>query len=209
MVRNRYDPITSYMYEWSEPIIETAESKGIKVDHIIGQKVVKKEILSRIKKLNPDFVILNGHLNSKTFFCYEDQPVIEMNDTHLFTDKIVFCRACNCLKELGKKSVDKDKCKSFIGYEFEFVNVRQTNIELNPKEDKISKPIWEISNTVPISMIKGSTVVEAIEASHRRATTEILRILSRPKELGFIEVLKAIIVNDESLNYYGDGDVCI
>jgi hypothetical protein len=197
------------MYEWSEPIVETAENKGIKVDHITDQKVVKAEIVSRIKKLNPNFIILNGHGNSKTFFGYEDQFAIEIKDAHLFKDKVVFCRACNCLKKLGKETVDKHGCKSFIGYEFEFVNVRQTNIELNPKEDKISKPIWETSNVVPICLIKGSTVVEAIEASHKRATSEILRLLTHSKELGAIDVLRAIIVNDDGLNYCGDGSATI
>ncbi len=62
-MRNRYDPITNYMYEWSEPFIKIAENKGIKIDCVDEKKVIKKEVFSRIKKLNPNFIFLNGHGN--------------------------------------------------------------------------------------------------------------------------------------------------
>jgi hypothetical protein len=192
------------MYEWSEPVIKIAEEKGIKVDCIDGQKVVKKEIMSRVEKLNPNFIFLNGHGDSESFYGYENEVVIETDNATIFRDKIVFSRACNCLEKLGKDAVEKHGCKSFIGYEFEFVNVRQTDIELKPRKDKISEPIWEVSNSVPIGLIKGATVNESVEASHKKATKEISRLLFS-NELGAIAVMKAIIVNDDGLKYHGDG----
>ena len=196
------------MYEWSVPVIEIAESHGIKVDHVDGPKVMKSEIASRVEKLNPNFIFLNGHGDSKTFFGYKGQVVIEIGDTYLFKNKIVFSRACSCVKKLGRDAVKNHNCTSFIGYEFEFVNVRQTNVELKPRRDEISRPIWETSNAVPISLIKGATISESIESSHKKATKEISRLLFS-KELGAIEVMKAIIVNDEGLTYHGDGSAKI
>ncbi len=196
------------MYEWSVPVVKVAESKGIKIDLVDGPKVLKEEIVSRIEKLKPNFIFLNGHGDNKTFYGYENTPVIEIDDVDMFKDKIVFSRACNCVERLGKEAVKKHDCTSFIGYEFEFVNVRQTDIELKPREDEISRPIWEASNAVPISLIKESTVDEAIKSSHKKATKEISRLLFS-KELGSIAVLRAMIVNDEGLKYYGDGSAKI
>jgi len=192
------------MYEWSVPVMNAAEKRGIKVDRVDGQRVIKKEIVSRIEKLKPGFIFLNGHGDSKTFYGYDNEVAIGITDANIFKNKIVFTRVCNCVKKLGKKAVEKHSCTSFIGYEFEFVNVRQTNVELKLREDEISRPIWEVSNTVPISLIKGTTVTEAVESSHKKATKEISRLLFS-KELGSISVLKAILTNDEGLKYHGDG----
>lgn len=190
------------MYEWSVPVKEAAESKGIQVDCVDGPNVVKSEIVSRVRKLNHNFIFLNGHGDSKTFYGYDNEAAIKISDAGIFKNKIVFCRSCNCLKELGKESVDKHDCTSFIGYEHEFVNVRKTDVELRPREDDVSRPIWEVSNSIPKSLIKGATVSEAVEASHRKATREIARLLFS-KELGAIDALKAIITNDDGLKYHG------
>lgn len=208
LVRNDYDPITHYMYEWSIPVIEAAENRRIKVDRVDGPKVVKKEIVSRVEKLNPSFIFLNGHGDSETFYGCDNEVAIGIDDANIFKDKIVFSRACNCAKKLGKEAVENCGCTCFIGYEFEFINVRQTNVELKPREDEVSKPIWEASNTVPISLIKRSTVDESLEASHKKATKEISRLVFS-KEPGSIDVLKAIIVNDVGLKYHGDGSAKI
>gem|GEM_PF-4451386 len=68
----------------------------------------------------------------------------------------------------------------------------------------MSRPIWEASNSVPVGLVKGLTVEESIEASHKKAYKEIERILFS-SDVGAINVLKAIIVNDEGLTYHGDG----
>ena len=181
---------------------------GVKVDFVDGPKVSKKEIVSRIEKLNPSFIFLNGHGDSKIFYGYDGKEAIGICDADMFKDKIVFARACNCIEKLGREAVKKHSCTSFIGYEFEFVNVRQTDVELKPREDEISRPIWEVSNTVPIKLMKISTADEAIETSHKKTTKEISKLLFS-KELGATSVLKAMIINDEGLKYYGDGSAKI
>jgi hypothetical protein len=92
-----------------------------------------------------------------------------------------------------------------VSYEYEFVNVRQTNVEVKPRQDRVSKPIWDVSNAVPKSLIKGSTVNNAVEMSHKKASQEMGRLIFS-KELGAIQVLKAILANDEGLGYHGDGN---
>jgi len=148
VVRNDYDPITHYMYEWSKPVISLAAKKGFDVDNV-GPVVTKKEILSRIEKLSPDFLFLNGHGSSDCFCGYENEPVICMPDCGIFRGKMVFSRSCDCAKGLGRKAVDKHGCTAFIGYEYEFINVRLTTSELTPMNDYVSRPIWETSNAVP------------------------------------------------------------
>ncbi len=204
LVRNDYDPITHYMYEWSIPFIEAAESKNMKVDCVDGLSVTKSEIASRIVKLKPVFIFLNGHGDRQTFYGHGNKPAVDMSDGKLFTGKIVFSRACDCAAELGKTFAEEHACKAFIGYSMPFVNVRETNVEIKPRQDNMSRPIWEASNSVPVGLVKGLTVEESIEASHKKAYKEIERILFS-SDVGAINVLKAIIVNDEGLTYHGDG----
>lgn len=196
------------MYEWSVPIIEAAERKGIKIDKADGRDVTRSNILSRIEKTNPSFIVLNGHGNEACFFGYENSALIKVDDAGIFSDRVVFSRACDCLRKLGSEAVDKNGCTCFIGYEFEFVNVRQTSTELRPREDVVSQPIWEASNAVPLSLVKGLTINESIDASHRKADNEMLRLIYS-KEPWAREVLKAIIINDEGLGFYGDGSAKI
>jgi len=204
IVRNDYDLITHYMHEWSKPVIEAARSKGIKVDTVDGPHVVTKEVESRINKVNPSFIFLNGHGDDCTFYGHKDQVLINKKNSCMLKNTLVFSRACNCAKELGRHAVNKDCCSSFIGYEYEFVNVRQTDTEVVPLRDDISKPIWESSNAVPLTLIKGSTAEESVQASHTKATNEMSKLIFSD-EIGAIEVLKALIANDDALTYHGNG----
>jgi hypothetical protein len=195
------------MHEWSKPVIDAARKKGMDVDCISGPEVTRAEIASRMKKCNPGFVVLNGHGCSDTFFGHDNKPAICTGDAGMLSGKIVFSRACDCASKLGKCAVDCG-CKSFIGYQYEFVNVRKTSSEIKPLQDDVSKPIWETSNAVPLGLIKGAPVAEAVEKSHRAATKELSRLLFS-SELGAMEVMKALIVNDDSLTYHGSGDAVI
>jgi len=207
-VLNDYDPITHYMYEWSKPVIDAAQKKGIKTDCVEGRNVTTEQISSRIAKLNPSFLLLNGHGDDNTFYGYEGRTAIGLREAAMLGSRVVFSRACCCANGLGKHATEKAGCKSFIGYEFEFVNVRQTNKELTPLEDEISRPIWETSNAVPLALIKGATVSDSVEASHQKARKEIARLLF-PGEIGAIEALKAVIANDSSLVAHGNNSATI
>ncbi len=208
VVRNDYDPITHYMHEWSKPVIEAAHGRGIKADTVDGEHVIEKEVKSMIEKVDPDFVFLNGHGNDKTFYGYNDHALITIGNSDMLKGRVVFSRSCNCAKELGKHAVQNNGCTSFIGYEYAFFNVRQTSTEVTPLMDDLSRPIWEASNAVPLSLIKGSAVEESVEASHRKATKDISKLVFSG-EIGAVEVLKALIANDDALIYHGDGSAKI
>jgi hypothetical protein len=190
------------MYEWSVPVIDLAEKKGFSIDDV-GPIVRKEEVESRIKKLSPDFIFLNGHGDNQTFYGCDDEPIIQMSNADLLNNKIVFARTCCCAETLGKKAVEKHECTAFVGYKYEFFNIRQTTSELVPTRDEVSKPIWEISNVVPMSLIKGSPVNRAIESSHKKAFKEIAKLVFS-KELTAKTVLKVLLANQEGLIYHGD-----
>lgn len=209
LVRNKYDPMTSYMHDWSEPFISECGKRGIKVDLIDEKEVIRSNLESRIRGVNYSFIFLNGHGDNSCFCGYEGKVVISNENAHVFFNSVVFARACNCLEVLGKVSVEKHKCRCFVGYRDAFTNVRQKNVELTPIQDSVSRPIWDTSNMVPISLTKGSTVDQAIESSHKKATHEIIRILKNIDEPGSSQVLGAIISNDSVLGYEGDGNAKI
>jgi len=209
LVRNKYDPLTTYMHDWSESFISQCERRGINVDLIDEDDVIKANIESRVKGIAYSFIFLNGHGDNACFYGYDGEVVISSKNAHVFSNSVVFARACNCIEVLGKVSVQKHNCKCFVGYRDAFTNVRQTNMELTPTQDSVSRPIWDASNVVPMSLTKGSTVEHAIESSHKKATHEIIRLLKNIDEPGSIPVLGALISNDSVLDYEGDGNAKI
>jgi len=207
VVRNDYDMITHYMFEWSRPLISEAKSKGFLVSCVDGKNVTKSQLSSRIGTVDYKFIIMNGHGTSDTFFGYGNNKSISLKDASIFRNKIVFVRACDCVDVLGREAVTKN-CTAFIGYKYEFMNVRLTETDLRPQRDPITKPIWEISNTVPQYLIRGRTVSSSIQAARRRATKEMVKLLAS-SEPGANEALKAIIINDEGLTFHGNGSATI
>ena len=51
-------------------------------------------------------------------------------------------------------------------------------------------------------------VEESVEASHRKATKEISKLVFS-KDISAVEVLKALIANDDALIYHGEGSAKI
>lgn len=208
LVRNNYDTITFYMHEWSLPLKEEAERKGMHVDCVDGKNVTRKEVISRLENTDAMLIILNGHGTKTSFFGSENHPILTATDASLFAERVVFVRACDCAAGLGREAAERHGCTAFIGYQYEFVNVRQNTKEARPLEDEISRPIWEASNAVPLSLIKGRTVEEAVQASHTKAEIGMLRLLQSP-EPHAISVLKAMLTNDVGLCYFGEGEAAV
>lgn len=207
LVRNDYDSITRYMFFWSEMVKETAERKGINPILVDGEHVTKKGLVSRLGKLKPRFVFLNGHGDRDAFLCHEGKEAIGIADAHLFHGSIVFARACDCLAVLGKEAVEKG-CEAFVGYMDKFTNVRSNRHIANPLGDTISKPIWEASNAVALGLLKGKSVEEAIQASHDKTDQKIMELVYS-QSYGARNVLEALINNDEVLTHHGNGAATI
>ena len=96
ITRPFYENPTNYLYHWSEPLIKLAKDKGFEVIDLTREKVVRKEVEGRLKKVNPELVVLNGHgsvdevfgQDGKTLFVKGENEALLANK--IFLDALEF-----------------------------------------------------------------------------------------------------------------------
>ncbi len=119
LIRTDNDTASFYLFSYCDEVIDKARKRGHKVITIDSENVKEGEVITRIKKIKPNFVFLNGHGSNSCFYGQKGEKVITREDAFVFKNKLVFARACNCLNGLGKEAV-KQGCKCFIGYNSPF-----------------------------------------------------------------------------------------
>lgn len=154
ITRPNHDITTNYLYYWSLILIEYAKETGQSVVDLKGKRANKKEFVSVIKKVEPNFIVLNGHGNEETVTGYNNQPLVNLDSVDILKEKIVYARSCQSAKKLGVKSVEAG-CKSYIGYNEDFVFVTGEDRLTRPLHDKTAQLFLEPSNKVVIYLLKG------------------------------------------------------
>lgn len=204
ITRPRYDKGTEYLYAWSEEVIKSAEGLGWVVDKSDGPKATAAEVQSKLRKNPADFVFLNGHGNEAQMCGHNHEPILDESSASLLDGSIAFSRACNCVAGLGKSAVKKG-CRAFIGYRGSFWVPRMHGHELTPLKDAAAKPVLEVSNQVPLSILKKCTVSESVSSARRLAVKYILKLIlsEEPHDRA---ALRALSQNDDCLTFEGDGE---
>jgi len=206
-VRTKYDAATEYLYHSCDELISDATKRGFNVSQIDGEKATPEQIQSYLKKTTPDFVCLNGHGAPEVFYGHQNKEAITLSSAHLLTNTITFTRACACAAKLGKEAVAKG-CKAFIGYNKPFVFPKKNEFESRPLKDDSATPVFTPSNTIVRHIFKGTTVNEAINASHRLSAKEINKwLFSTDPDANAI--LPALVMNDKALQVHGDLEVSL
>lgn len=204
ITRPQHDKGTYYLYVWSKEVIESAKDHGWAVDKSDGPKATKSEVQNKLEKNPADFVFFNGHGNESEMCGHNQETILDESSSHLLKDTITFTRACNCVVKLGKSAVGKG-CKSFIGYAGEFWFPRINKFESTPLEDVAAKPVLEVSNQIPLSIIKNHTTSEAVDSARALAVKYISKLILSKEPYGRA-ALKALSQNDDSLSYEGNGE---
>jgi len=207
ITRPQHDKGTHYLYVWSEKVICSAENHGWTIDKSDGAKATRNEVQSKLKKKPANFVFFNGHGNESEMCGHNQETILDESSSYLLKDTITFTRACNCITKLGKSAVDNG-CKSFIGYAGKFWFPRIHKFELTPLKDMAAKPVLEVSNQIPLSIIKNCTVSEAVDSA-RALTIKYISKLILSREPYDRAALKALSQNDDSLTYEGNGNAKI
>lgn len=203
ITRPQHDKGTQYLYAWSEEIIDSAEEHGWAVDKSDGPKATRSEVQSKLKKNAADFVFFNGHGNESEMCGHNFETILDESSSHLLKGTITFTRACNCAVKLGKSAVGKG-CRSFIGYAGNFWFPRIHKFESTPLKDVAARPVLEVSNRIPLSIIKNCTTSEAIDSA-RALTIKYISKLILSREPYDRAALKALSQNDDFLTYEGNG----
>jgi len=178
ITRPEHDPLTRHLSIWNGKIIEFANSNGHTVTDLRKEKANKKEFEGRIKKLNPDLVLLNGHGDDVSVAGHNNEVIVKDGDNScLLKEKITYAVACSSAKVLGSACADNKT--TFIGYNEKFVLNLDRRYFSDPLRDKRAERFLEPSNKVATSLIKGHTAKEASESSKNDFREKIISLLSK------------------------------
>ncbi len=206
ITRPNHDTITHYLCEWSKMIIDLAEKKRYKVHDLKSSNANSYNTILRLDKKKYDFVIFNGHGSSTKVAGHLDETIIESGKNHeLLKDKIVYCLSCSSAKILGKVCV-KDGTKAFIGYKGDFALMRDGSMTSRPLKDKYANSILRPTNQIPLALIKGHNVGEAITRAKNSYVDEIIKLQSSESEPGAGSLAMALMYNLSHLEKHGEDD---
>ena len=165
VTRPNHDFPTTYLYYWSELVIDEAKSKGFSVLDLDGNKANKQKFVSYISRNNPRLIFLNGHGSKDSVAGFDNEVLLdEANCEVLLREKIIYARSCEAGANLGPFSIEKGAA-AFIGYNKDFWLIRSKERGTKPLTDPIAKLFLEPSNLVPITLIKGNSTQEAYQKS--------------------------------------------
>lgn len=193
----------SYCSKWAERVIEEAGKRGISVIDLSEKRANRKEVEDIIQKMEPNLIFFNGHGDEMMICGHNDECLIEagVND-QLLKSKIVYSIACKAARVLGPRCTQSG-AGTFIGYKNDFMFVRDKSKSSNPTSDSSSKPFFEASNIVPISLIKGKTTNESFLKSKESFKKQILYYL-RQDQIESPDILPHLVWDSESLVIHGD-----
>ena len=176
-----HDDITDYCSKWSGEILKIAEQLGHDTKKLKGSEANRKNFEGRIIMHKPHFVMLNGHGDSKSVNGHADEIILScdefVHNEELSKDRILYIRACGCGSELGPACI-KAGCKAFVGYKKDFAIIKSKSKVSRPLDDKCAEPFLEVSNQIPIAILKGTTVGEAVWKAEMKLEKEIQRLMT-------------------------------
>jgi hypothetical protein len=209
ITRPNYDPITHYLNKWSEQFIVLARDRNMRVHDLSSTKANRADVISRLEKQEYDLVIFNGHGSYTQIAGHSDEILIESRKNHkLLKNKIIYCLSCSSAKILGKDCVE-DGAKGFIGYEEKFAFVNNNNMVSRPLADKYAKSILTPTNQIPIALLKGHTLSEAMERAEKSYVDEIIRLQNSESEPGASSLAMVLMCNASILKKHGQDDATI
>lgn len=204
VTRPEYDSGTRYLAAWALLVIREAETKGRTVYDLHGAQVDRREVESRVRKLRPDFVFLNGHGTARAVFGQDDVPlIIDGENDALLHGRVTYTVACASAADLGE-TVGAMSGSAYIGYDKKFGIVRHNQYINRPIEDPYAKPILEASNHVPLSLLKGHTCAEAVERAKDVGMRHVRRLQSSLSDSDVLQVAQTLWWNARHLVCRGD-----
>lgn len=178
ITRPNHDLITTYLFYWSQLIIEEANNKNIQVFDLFGKKANNNLLTSYIKKHNPILIHFNGHGNSNLITGYDNEILIEANkNDKLLSQKIIYALSCDSAKMLGSLCV-KNGTLVFIGYKRKYILAYDIKSYSRPLKDKLARLFLEPSNLITISIIKSNTAGNSYQKSQESMGRNFLYMIS-------------------------------
>lgn len=204
VARTQEDIGNSYLYAYSELLVQDALDKDWKVDCMNNEKNTRNELESRLEKNKTSFVVLNGHGTDHSIHGHNNAIVLDEGNAPILTGTVVFTRSCSAVNALGKISTEKG-CTAFIGYKGKFIIPYIFEQIATPLEDSCAKPVLNASNAVAHSLIKGHTVKEAVNNAKIQAYKWMGKMLSSEEPYNGA-TFRALLSNDIQLSFEGTAE---
>lgn len=168
-----HDDTTTYCSKWSNEIIETAKDKSFEIINLDREKANRTNFESRINKNNPVFVMFNGHGSPTVIRGHDDKIILKYGDNEkLVKDRVVYARSCDSASKLGVGCRDNG-VTAFIGYKLAFMFIMDSARSTSPLKDELAGPFFRVSNSIPLSLLKGNSVKEAVKKSDTQLEKEV------------------------------------
>jgi hypothetical protein len=203
-----YDDAVGYCSKWSGEIIETAQSKGFDVIVLDEKKANPKEFESRLKSSDPVFVMFNGH-GMATEICGHKNAVLlkySQNES-LMKGRVIYARSCYSLSTLGKSCADKG-ARAFVGYSLPFMFISDPNRSFHPLKDELAAPCFVSSNSIPLALLKGNTVKDAITRGKEQIDKQIALWKTR-NVMEATMVVACLMWNKRGLGFHGNENATV
>ena len=206
VTRPQHDVTTRYISAWAGEIIDRAEQKGIDVIDLSKEKACRKEFESRIKKLSPNAIFLNGHGSESSVCGHDNEVLVEAGKNHqLLQSTITYAVSCDSGKELGEK-VAKAPSTTYIGYKDEFIFIADQRYVTRPLDDPKARPFMESSNQVMVSILKGNTAQSASERTRNTFHDFSTKLSSSSADQDAVQSAQFLWWNMRNLVCLGDGE---
>lgn len=207
ITRPNYEITTRYLFAWSGIVVDMAKTRGIDVVELKNNKANRIEFESRLVKLKPRLVIINGHGSDTCVTGHDGEVLIEAGQNeNILHSKIIYSLSCNSASCLGIESV-KAGALCYIGYKTEFTFFHQNKIT-HPLDDDIAKLFLDPSNQVAVSLLKGNKTQDAIRKSRKMSIKNIQKLLNSAASKESVLYAKFLWANMHHQVCLGDQDAC-
>lgn len=178
ITRPRHDKATNYLFFWSQLVVDLVKRKSLRLLDLKAEKANRKLLYQYCRKFKPALFFLNGHGSVDLIFGHENQVLISSKEKlSNFKGSLFYCRCCDAAVELGPALV-KSGATGFIGYKRKFVIGYMPEYISHPLRDPLAKKFLEPSNLVPISLIKGNSLIIAFRKSQVVMRSNLRKMLS-------------------------------
>ena len=192
VTRPYYDDATKYISSWAEDVILFARTKRVDVVDLEKGKANRKDFESRVKKLQPRLIFLNGHGTDDCVCGQDEEVLVKAGENHdILQGKITYAVSCSSGKKLGPE-VAKDSNSTFIGYEKEFILIGNVKYKGKLNDDPIAKPFMESSNLVMFSLLKGNVAKESSDRSKAKFEEHVLKLSSSEADFDTLRAMQAL-----------------
>lgn len=176
VARTKHDDNNRYLFYWSQEVIDSAAKRGLAVVELNNERANRKNLTDVICGKDPKFILLNGHGKPEFIMGHNDEKMIVLGDNHeLLKSRIVYARACFSAGGIGKTCEKMGEGSCFIGYSHKYTFVADEHHISNPLGDPFAEPFRESSNIIPLTILKGNTVKEAMKRSEKAMRDNILK----------------------------------